>query len=74
MYNREKLEEAITASGLRKDFLAKKIGISINVFYNKLSGTTRWKYDEVITLCKQLHINAKDRKAIFFNDEANVIC
>lgn len=68
MVNTEKLEFAIGKSGIKKQFLADKLGISTATFVNKLSGKTRFYAEEAILLLKLLQINP-DEMTNYFNEE-----
>ena len=67
MYQREKMEEAIKASGLRKRFIAEKINMGYDTMLAKISGRLEWKISEVQKLAELLGLEPGQRDAIFFN-------
>lgn len=67
MYRREKMEDAIKASGLRKRFIAEKIGIGYDTMLAKISGRQEWKISEVQRLGDLIGISPDQRNAIFFD-------
>ena len=62
----KELNRIIEQSGLRKRFLAEKLGISHQAFYNKLNGISEFKLAEVSIMCNILNIGKKQREEIFF--------
>lgn len=67
MLNKEKLEEKISESGKKYNYLAKKIGITEQSFKRKRKGMTNFTIPEVDALCKELGItDGKELQAIFF--------
>ena len=67
MYQREKMEEAIKASGLRKRFIAEKINMGYDTMLAKISGRLEWKISEVQKLTELLGLEPGQRDIIFFN-------
>lgn len=65
MVNTELLEEAITNSGKRINFLAKKLGITTVGFANKRSGKTDFRLNEVRILVKELNLTRAQAEKIF---------
>ena len=69
MTNTELLNEAIQKSGLKKAFLAEKIGLTPAGFYNCLTNKAEFKASQINALCDMLGIDSLERKeAIFFSD------
>lgn len=65
------LNRKIEESGITKVYLAKKLGITPQGLYNKLSGIYDWRRSEVETLCEVLHIDdADERSRIFFANKS----
>lgn len=69
MTNKELLEKAIKAKGVKKAFLAEKIGLSPAGFCNCLNNRAEFKASQINTLCEILGIeNLAEKEAIFFAD------
>lgn len=66
MTNTKLLDEAIQASGISKTFIAKKMGLSRQALYNKLSGKFEFRVSEINTLQNVLHLTPEQRESIFF--------
>lgn len=67
MTNKELLEKAIKAKGVKKAFLAEKIGLSPAGFCNCLNNRAEFKASQINTLCELLGIeNLAEKEAIFF--------
>jgi hypothetical protein len=65
--NKEKLEQAIKAKGLKKAFLAEKIGLTPAGFCNCLNNRAEFKASQINTLCDVLGItDLAEKEAIFF--------
>lgn len=63
MTNTKMLEEYISASGLRKDFISSSLNLTLQGFLNKLNGKTEFKQSEICKLSKILKIpNGKVRE------------
>ena len=50
------INNAIRESGLKKNFIAKKLGIKYDTLRKKLNGETEFKISEVVELSKILNI------------------
>lgn len=50
------INNAIIESGLKKNFIAKKLGIKYDTLRKKLNGETEFKISEVVELSKILNI------------------
>lgn len=68
MTNTELLEQAIKESGLKKVYLAEKVGLTPAGFYNCVNNKAEFKASQINTLCKLLGIDSAGKDAIFFAD------
>lgn len=69
MINTELLNEHIQLSGLKKKFLAEKLGLSVAGFSNCLTNKAEFKLSQMHTLCELLSIeDMAAKEAIFFAD------
>lgn len=59
------LQEAIKESGLKKTFLANKLGVSMPTFRSKVNGLTAMTYDEAVTMKLLLGMTETKFKEIF---------
>ena len=67
MTDTELLEEKIRESGLKKKFIAEKIGISPYALAKKIKNITEFKTSEIDCICKLLNIaTLDDKEKIFF--------
>lgn len=67
MTNKELLEDKIEKSGLKKNFIAKAIGLSPYGLAKKINNETEFKTSEVNELCKILNItDLAEKDRIFF--------
>lgn len=67
MTNTEMLNAVIKKSGLKKSFLAERIGLTRVGFSNCLSGKSEFKASQIAVLCELLDIRSLELKeAIFF--------
>lgn len=67
MVNTELLEAAIRDSGKRKNYLAEKIGCSIQSFRMKCTNKYDFKSSDINILCAELGITKlTDKERIFF--------
>lgn len=64
--NYEKLVAAIDDSGIKRSFIAMKMGITKRTFYNKLNGASEWTAREIELFCKTLGLTKRQRDDIFF--------
>ena len=63
----EKLKDKIEASGKKKCYLAKKIGVSKQGFRNLCLGKTQFRTEQVKILCEELNItDLEEKESIFF--------
>ncbi len=67
MTNREKLEEAIAASGMKLSKLIEIAGIrSYATFRGRLNNETEFTASEIMAISKALNLTAEERDGIFF--------
>lgn len=66
MTNTLELEIAIKRARISKKELAKKLNISLQTLYNKISNTVEFKASEISELCNILKLSNKERDLIFF--------
>lgn len=70
MTNTKALQKYVDDSGLKQEYIAKKLGISSNAFARKRDNFFEFKPTEIDTLCDILHIDTlEERFAIFFAKE-----
>ena len=68
--NRE-LEVAFAKRGIKKNVVAKELGISLNSLRRKATNQTQFKADEICKLIKIMNLTADELIAIFFKEEIN---
>lgn len=67
MVNTELLNKLIDSSGLKREYIAQRIGISRQALYSKILGETQFTIKEVAILSEVLGIKRlTDRDRIFF--------
>ena len=67
MVNTEMLNLLIDSSGLKREYIARRIGISRQALYSKINNVTDFTISEVVVLCEVLGIKKpSDRNRIFF--------
>ncbi len=67
MTNTDKLNDLIRQKGIKKGYLAQKIGVSNTTFYALLRNKTEFKASQIRILCEELGIEDNETmKAIFF--------
>ena len=66
MTNSKLLREYINRSGLKRTYVAKKLGLSYQGYLNKESGKSEFTQSEIQDLCNLLSITALDKERIFF--------
>lgn len=67
MTDTELLEAIIDQSGLKKSYIAQKIGISAFSLAKKLRNENEFKATEIDKMCKLLNISSlEDKERIFF--------
>ena len=60
------LNKAIDDSGMKRNAVAGKLGLTPQSFSHKVNGVTEFKLSEVQSLCEILRINQTQRQNIFF--------
>ena len=66
MFDSRKFSSTVQKSGLKKRYIADRLGISYDTFLKKMAGTVKWKVDEAQEVSKLLRISKAERDAIFF--------
>lgn len=67
MVNTQYLEEAIANSGKKKQYLAEKLGITRQSFYERVNNKSEFTAGQITILCAELGIKTLKRKnEIFF--------
>lgn len=66
MTDTELLQNAISNSGLKVSFIARRLNISRQCLHGRLCGTTEFKGSEIKELCNLLNLDIKDKERIFF--------
>lgn len=66
MTDTQLLREYIERSGLKRVFVANKIGLTYQGYLNKESGKSEFTQSEIQGLCELLNISKRDRDRIFF--------
>lgn len=67
MTNTAELLAYIEKSGLKKNYIAKTIGITPHTLAKKINNLCEFKVSEMRNLCALLEITPADRDRIFFN-------
>lgn len=63
----QNLDEAIKLSGIKKNHLATKVGLSRQTFYSRLKDPSLFTIKQANILCNELNINTeKERNRLFF--------
>ncbi len=72
MTNTVRLNEEIKRSGLKKGWIAAKLGLSSYGFLRKIKNESQFKAGEIKDLCQLLKITSlKERDEIFFADDVD---
>ena len=67
MVNTTELNKLINESGLKREYIAQRVGITRQSLYSKIQGDNDFTVREVIILCEVLGIRRlSDRNRIFF--------
>lgn len=70
--NTEELLKIIKGSGLRKGFIASKLGITTYAFQKKVENRSQFKAGEIKILCDLLDITSlKEKEKIFFAENVD---
>lgn len=67
----ERFRNLIHDKGLKSNVLAQRMGMSKQVFSNKLLGKSPLTLDEITNLCDLLDLSRKEKYDIFFTKEGN---
>lgn len=65
----KRLTELITQSGIKRKKIAEELHITEGSLRNKISGRTRFSWNEVQVLTRILHLSPADCEAVFFSPE-----
>ncbi len=60
------LKKTIKESGLKKEYIAEQLGISLSSFSNKINGRYPFKIPEMVRMEKVLNLDESTIKEIFF--------
>lgn len=71
MTNSAILERKIKESGLKRSFIANKMGISLYSLSLKINNTSEFKASEIETLCSILDLKVEERMIIFFASDVD---
>lgn len=72
MTDTERLLKVIEQSGLRKGFIASKLGITTYGFQKKVENKSQFKAEEIKTLCELLNITSlREKEKIFFAENVD---
>ena len=66
MTNTSLLEQRIEASGYKKSYIAKQIGISAYALAMKINNESEFKANEITIISKLLKLDLKTKEVIFF--------
>lgn len=66
MINSKKLMKKLDESGMKKKYIAEKLGLSTYGLSLKINNENEFKVSEVEKICNLLNITVKDREDIFF--------
>ena len=69
MTNTKMLEKAIQDCGLKKRFIAEKLGVSRSGLVNLINNRAEFRAKQILTLCNLLHLTEAQRDQIFFADK-----
>ena len=67
MTNTKMLNDAIEQSGLRMNYIAKKVGLTYQGLRNKIEGKREFKAGEIAALSDVLRLTSETRDQIFFS-------
>ena len=67
MADTKRLNDIIQKKGLKMEFIAKSLGISVGSMSNKMNGKTDFKLPEVQKLIKILDLTITETQEIFFS-------
>lgn len=67
MTNTIKLKEIVQESGLKKSFIAQKLGLSLQGYLNKENGLHDFTSSQILILKELLHLTQKEVADIFLS-------
>lgn len=59
------LKDKVKESGLKKSYIAERLGITRQSFSNKLNGVSDFKIEEMSNMCEVLDLSEEERDNIF---------
>lgn len=68
MTNSNELLKIIKNSGLKKRYIAEKMGICLSTFSRKVNNKVEFNTKQISSLCEILNINDDERNKIFFTN------
>lgn len=71
MVDTQHLEKMISEKGIKKTFIASKLGCTIQTLRRKLLGLSDFTMEEVNILCEILHIASLSDKEKIFNQKVD---
>lgn len=71
MFDEVLLKQKIKDSGLKINFVAEKVGISYQAFWQKMEGKSKFTLEEIQKLCDVLNLSTEDRDLIFFTQNVD---
>ena len=72
MTDTKELQKIIELSGLRKGFIASKLGITTFALQKKVENRSQFKAEEIKILCDLLNITSlKEKERIFFAEDVD---
>lgn len=72
MTDTQELLKVIDNSGLKKSFIAERLGISTYGLQKKVENKNQFKAEEIMILCKTLGITSlREKEKIFFAEEVD---
>lgn len=72
MTDTTRLKQIIAETGLKKKFLAKKLGLTPYGLAKKINGETEFKASEITKICQILDIqDIQDKWSIFFTNKVD---
>lgn len=71
MTNTAELERVITESGLRKNYICERLGISVQAFRLKVTNRCAFRQNEIAGLKKLLNLTEAQINDIFFASEGD---
>jgi putative transcriptional regulator len=69
MTDTARLKDIIAKSGLKKTFIADKLGISYQGYCNKENGKSEFLQSEIVTMKSILNLSNKDISEIFLSNK-----